>query len=167
MSQPTMSKKVAAAIEDLKHMARLHRTNGDTAAAEEFEGFGVVVSQLVAEAGQLKHDGAKWEDLYRAEHANCTRVLDTLTGFRNERDQLKDENEELRAQIQRSQIVELANFDWDAEMTALRKDAERYRWLRMASHFDTPQHQVFCKAYGDALDGEIDAAMSKEAAHGA
>ncbi len=42
---------------------------------------------------------------------------------------------------------------------ALRKDAERYRWLRGASHFDTPQHQAFCKAYGDALDYEIDAAI--------
>ncbi|EPQ7009181.1 hypothetical protein ACUVZE_005865 [Pseudomonas aeruginosa] len=42
---------------------------------------------------------------------------------------------------------------------ALRKDAARYRWLRGASHFDTPQHQAFCKAYGDALDYEIDAAI--------
>ncbi|WP_185832045.1 ead/Ea22-like family protein [Pseudomonas aeruginosa] len=42
---------------------------------------------------------------------------------------------------------------------ALRKDAARYRWLRGASHFDTPQHQAFCKAYGAALDYEIDAAI--------
>ncbi|EOB7987715.1 TPA: hypothetical protein ACNRRD_001897 [Pseudomonas aeruginosa] len=46
-----------------------------------------------------------------------------------------------------------------AENEALRKDAERYRWLRGASHFDTPQHKAFCKTYGDALDCEIDAAL--------
>lgn len=46
-----------------------------------------------------------------------------------------------------------------AEAEQLRKDAARYRWLRGASHFDTPQHQAFCRAYGDALDYEIDAAI--------
>lgn len=53
MSQPNLNEKAAATIEDLKHMARLHRTNGDTAAAEEFDDFGVVVRELVAENERL------------------------------------------------------------------------------------------------------------------
>ncbi|MCL6701119.1 ead/Ea22-like family protein [Pseudomonas sp. T1.Ur] len=52
--------------------------------------------------------------------------------LKKEIDRLRDENEELRAQIGRAQIVELANFDWDAELTALRKNAERYEVLRQA-----------------------------------
>jgi hypothetical protein len=32
--------------------------------------------------GQAQHDAAKWESLYRNEHANCTRLLDTITGIR-------------------------------------------------------------------------------------
>lgn len=44
---------------------------------------------------------------------------------------------------------------------ALRKDAERYRWLRQSKHFDSPQHQVFCEFYADGLDVAIDEAMSK------
>ena len=41
------------------------------------------------ELDQLRHDCEKWEALYRTEHASCTRVLDTLTGFRSENDRLK------------------------------------------------------------------------------
>lgn len=39
------------------------------------------------------------------------------------------------------------------------KDAARYRWLREARDFDSPQHQVFCKSYGFLLDSDIDEAM--------
>lgn len=48
------------------------------------------------------------------------------------------------------------------EIVALRRDAERYRWLRKCSHFDMPQHRVYCGAYGPALDEDIDQAMTKE-----
>jgi hypothetical protein len=43
----------------------------------------------LSELGQALHDAAKWESLYRNEHATCTRLLDTMTGFRNERDALQ------------------------------------------------------------------------------
>lgn len=59
----------------------------------------------------------------------------------------------------RTQRTEEERDRLKAENEALRKDAERYRWLRGASHFDTPQHKAFCKTYGDALDCEIDAAL--------
>ncbi|HHM4713607.1 TPA: ead/Ea22-like family protein [Pseudomonas aeruginosa] len=51
------------------------------------------------------------------------------------------------------------NVSIPEQIRRMAKDAARYRWLRGASHFDTPQHQAFCKAYGDALDYEIDAAI--------
>ncbi len=51
------------------------------------------------------------------------------------------------------------NVSIPEQIRRMAKDAARYRWLRGASHFDTPQHQAFCKAYGDALDYEIDAAL--------
>lgn len=43
----------------------------------------------VSELGQALHDAEKWESLYRNEHATCTRLLDTMTGFRKERDALQ------------------------------------------------------------------------------
>lgn len=49
-----------------------------------------------------------------------------------------------------------------AENAELRRDAERYRWLRKCSHFDMPQHRIYCGAYGPALDEDIDQAMTKE-----
>ncbi|EIU1658633.1 hypothetical protein [Pseudomonas aeruginosa] len=51
------------------------------------------------------------------------------------------------------------NVSIPEQIRRMAKDAAWYRWLRGASHFDTPQHQAFCKAYGDALDYEIDAAI--------
>lgn len=53
-----------------------------------------------------------------------------LLFMRAERDQLKGESESLRAQLERLQLDALANFDWDAEMTATRKDAGRLDWLQ-------------------------------------
>jgi hypothetical protein len=46
------------------------------------------------------------------------------------------------------------------ENESLRADAERYRWLRGAKHFDSPQHRAFCEFYADGLDLAIDAAIS-------
>ncbi|NMY77708.1 hypothetical protein HBO01_03330 [Pseudomonas rhodesiae] len=91
--------------------------------------------------------------------------------LRAERDQLKAENEALRRELEECAatlpgVTYMDLPDGGAptiakQLSRMAKDAGRYRWLRMASHFDTPQHQVFCKAYGDALDEEIDAAMGK------
>ena len=68
-------------------------------------------------------------------------------------EQLREDNEALRAQIQRQEVVELANFDWDAEMTAMRKDSERLDWL-------TAQGEIEQPGQGD-VRGYIDAAMGK------
>lgn len=89
-------------------------------------------------------------------------VLGTLEDFEAlaaERDQLKAENEELRAQIQRSQIVELANFDWDAEMTALRKNSDRYEFLRRLPDGAAEKYLGF--ANEDVTSQMIDEALDK------
>jgi hypothetical protein len=61
-----------------------------------------------------------------------------LCAHMDERDQLKAENE------------------------ALRKDAERYRWLRQD---DVVQYEISTKCSEEKMDAAIDAAMSKEASH--
>lgn len=38
---------------------------------------------------EMRHGAEKWESLYRNEHSNCTRLLDTVTGMRSDNDQLK------------------------------------------------------------------------------
>lgn len=53
MSNPILKKKAADAIGELMNMARLHRTNGDTAAADEFAGFAEVVRELAAGVKRL------------------------------------------------------------------------------------------------------------------
>lgn len=84
MSQPTLSEKAAATIEDLELMASLHRTNGDDAAAEEFDDFGMVVRELVAENERLTCR------LAEAPALNCF----------DEIKRLKAENEALRKRIE-------------------------------------------------------------------
>jgi regulator of replication initiation timing len=48
------------------------------------------------------------------------------------------------------------------ENEALRKDAERYRWLRQD---DVVQYEISTKCSEEKMDAAIDAAMSKEASH--
>lgn len=74
-------------------------------------------------------------DAANANHENAVAHMQSVCA---ERDQLKAENADLR------------------------RDAEQYRWLRKCSHFDMPQHRVYCGAYGPALDEDIDQAMTKE-----
>lgn len=50
---------------------------------------GIIPPLDLSELGQALHDAAKWESLYRNEHATCTRLLDTMTGFRKQRDVLQ------------------------------------------------------------------------------
>lgn len=49
----------------------------------------VVTDPGVSELDMALHDADKWETLYRNEHATCTRLLDTMTGLRKERDLLQ------------------------------------------------------------------------------
>lgn len=94
--------------------------------------------------------------------------------LRAERDQLSKELEShkgmlLAAACDIGAIGEALCADMNDDGSAIevlaqeiRLDAERYRWLREAHHFDTPQHQLFCKAYGSALDEEIDVVLARE-----
>lgn len=59
------------------------RLNGKPAPA------GIIPPLDLSELGLALHDAAKWESLYRNEHSTCTRLLDTMTGFRKERDALQ------------------------------------------------------------------------------
>lgn len=83
-----------------------------------------------------------------------------------------DENERLEAAVSRS-----LNLDFErrqeidqlkAEIEALRKDAERYRWLRDSSesihqfYLSTPIWFTGVKFNKDNVDRTIDAAMGKE-----
>lgn len=49
----------------------------------------VVADPGVSELDIALHEADKWETLYRNEHATCTRLLDTMTGYRKERDALQ------------------------------------------------------------------------------
>lgn len=137
------------------------------------------------ELDQLRHDCDKWEALYRAEHASCTRVLDTLIGFRTERDQLKAQVEKFQAKKALCGLHEKASClecMWPppeksevtalkAEVEALRKDAERYRWLRRDTSEGKVDLCIMRKHWSQDLlsevlalesaDQQIDAAMGK------
>ena len=80
--------------------------------------------------------------------------------------------DQLKAEIASSTEREIHQL---AEIEGLRKDAERYRWLRLADWWRSPVCAISnpkeqaklgsdCPS-GDRLDVQIDAAMSKEAGH--
>lgn len=75
-----------------------------------------------------------------------------------ERDQLKAQVEALK-----QNRLSLDNFDLDAEWTALRKDAERYRWLRGdCYHAHVQVHQEDGSqpyVYAEELDRSVDFAI--------
>lgn len=54
----------------------------------------------------------------------------------------------------------------EAEIEALRRDAERYRWLRGNSEMEDEEllarFHIFNGCDPDSLDGDIDAAMAKD-----
>lgn len=74
-----------------------------------------------------------------------------------ERDRLKEEVEALK-----QNRFSLDNFDLDAEWTALRKDAERYQWLRDKSealhsfYLSVPIWMTGVKFNKDTVDSTID-----------
>lgn len=95
----------------------------------------------------------------------------------------------LLAEIERLELIGRISCNFDgykavlderdqlkAENEALRKDAERYRWIRTADWWRSPVCAISnpkeqaklgsdCPS-GERLDAQIDAAMAKEASHG-
>lgn len=108
--------------------------------------------------------------------ADRIRSHDQVIALQAERDQLKADNDRLRnlAQTEIDNAAERAKEVMGARMTlhtleqerntlkaegeALRKDAERYRWLRQD---DVEQYQISTKCSEHKMDVAIDAAMSK------
>lgn len=99
--------------------------------------------------------------------ANPAAVLDLI-----------EQNEALRGLYEMHKATETREMrDLKAECEALRKDAERYRWLRSRDSSDDPElnvvrwaRQSSTSATGESprleeLDSAIDAAMGKEASH--
>lgn len=97
------------------------------------------------------------------------------------------ENEKLKVDLREAKDAKLG-LSWaigeimgeraqlKAENEALRKDAERYRWLR-AQHWAISEMAVatypkesirlgYDCPFGERLDAQIDAALSKESSHG-
>lgn len=117
--------------------------------------YAVTTKKLVKDGSRA----ARESDKLRAEVAGLKTGYEAYERVNAE---LKAENEALRAKWENPDPILIKCMDSAiAEHEQLERDAERYRWLRRASHFDTPQHQAFCKAYGAALDEEIDAALGK------
>ncbi|MEZ6725935.1 ead/Ea22-like family protein [Pseudomonas aeruginosa] len=106
------------------------------------------------EINEQRRANAEW--IAAANPKTILALLDEIDGLLAQHGR---DSSELRALCQARDDARKERDRLKAENEALRKDAERYRWLRGASHFDTPQHKAFCKNYGDALDCEIDAAL--------
>lgn len=94
-----------------------------------------------------------------------SRVL-TAETLLAERDQLKADNEALKAKLSEcAEFIDNAPGDY-AEIEGLRKDAERYRWLRAQSYY--AHVQVMEKdgsmpfVYGDELDRTVDFGLLAE-----
>jgi hypothetical protein len=104
------------------------------------------IEQLKAEAVRLRSDNEAWRLTVEAER-QIKRVI-------------SEELERLRGP------------HFAIEIEALRKDAERYRWLRDSSeafhsfYLSTPIWLAGAKFSKENVDTSIDAAMSKEAGHG-
>lgn len=82
----------------------------------------------------------------------------TVLALLAEIDRLKHESEDNRNERE----IVCANYDQlKDENEALRKDAQRYRWLRVESRPAAELDSVF-NAYGLPVDEAIDAAMAKE-----
>ena len=133
------------------------------------------VLALIAENEQLAKTADCWDRLNVQNKA-------LSDSFRAERDQLKAEvaglrtgyeayeqvNAELKAEnerLERNRDMWKGQVERQAEeMTALRKDADRYRWLRVKQTFIwLIQDWLPSNAVLTDVDAEIDAAMSKRA----
>lgn len=87
------------------------------------------------------------------------RGLNDYIAVSMERDQLKAELAGLKTGYE---AYERVNAELRAECEGLRKDAERYRWLKVD---DVDRDHLYTSTLGVEMDAAIDAAMSKEASH--
>ncbi len=132
------------------------------------------VLELIAQIERQEIQFKEWQASHHAIYC----------GVAEERDQLKAENEALRGLYQmhkqtetremRELKAELAglktgyeayervNAELRAECEALRKDAGRYRWLRVD---DVEQYEISTRCSEEKMDAAIDAALSKEHSH--
>lgn len=123
------------------------------------------VLALIAESERLQREEKNDAIAYKA-------VIERQEEIRIERDQLKAENKRLSALLECSQ-GDMRQADQIIE--GLRKDAERYRWLRNSSYGQFEDPVVFEQSMsgghmkyigpkiGKDLDGLIDSAISKKA----
>lgn len=94
----------------------------------------------------------------------CDCLAAQLINANRERDQLKAENEDYKSGQERyEQIIE----DLKAESKALRKDAERYRWLRDEEYLHNWAQVHVCDQprRAELTDAAIDAAMPRAVSH--
>lgn len=94
--------------------------------------------------------------------AACEKAEDELLDALAERDQLKAENEALRDGANFRAIQSLR-----ADCDALRKDAERYRWLRDEEYLHNWAQVHVCdeSRRAEITDAAINAAMANEVSH--
>lgn len=88
---------------------------------------------------------------FRAQHGRDSAELRSLC---QARDDARKDRDQLKAEVARSTEREIMQL---AEIEVLRKDAERYRWLRNGSDYSVAVHE------GPELDKVIDRAMSEAA----
>ncbi|MBD1554687.1 ead/Ea22-like family protein [Pseudomonas typographi] len=158
--------------------ARLHEVAVACATAEQER------DRLRDTLALMSSEDLKWAGLreqeaeinhLKAENEALRRAVDQLRGsFKNFHRSLSarfgychDEKDWFRDQISLEEHIASERRQLRAENEGLRKDAERYRWLR--GRVPGSAYRVAGVIYsegGDGVDAAIDAAMSKDAGHG-
>lgn len=157
--------------------------NGDPVPA-----IGVPAADVLALLAEIDH----LTESRRVAREDRNRIGDRHDANEIERDQLKAENSRLRTDIESwrltveaerninrvtgDELERLKGPGFNAELAALRKDAERYRWLRQASATDGEYTHGVCidlwengcgfEVTLEEADAAVDTAMAKEAPHG-
>lgn len=162
MSQPNLNEKAATLIEELTVMADLHGGNGDTAAAEEFNEWVDVVRDLVAELDcphRLARHSKRLVEKLRADIERLNADLYEAKEFHPIGEACLTNRDNLRASLG----LKLGE-NLHEHVEALRKDAERYRWLRadcLGHEYGVVNSDMSESPTGDDLDEVIDAALGK------
>lgn len=138
------------------------------------------VKAVVAERDQLAADNESLRGSCKAMGVDMGKLTRERNSFRRGAEKLEAENEALRTQAQDAIAGQMHLINERdllmLDVEELRKDAERYRWIRTADWWRSPMCAISnpkeqaklgsdCPS-GDRLDAQIDAAMAKEASHG-